>query len=61
MGRKKMAKTKTDEKPEIRLRVDGAFLQRIQEAADQESNSVASFVRSALLRELKRREKEDAS
>ena len=55
MGRKKV---KTEEKVDIRLRVDGDLHQRIQDAADQEGNSVAAFVRSAVVKELKRREKE---
>lgn len=55
MGRKKM---KTEEKIDIRLRVDGELHRRIQAAADQEGNSVAAFIRSAVVRELKRREKE---
>ena len=57
MGRKKM---KTDEKIDIRLRVDGELQQRIQAAADQEGNSVAAFIRAAVVKELKRREKEAA-
>jgi predicted HicB family RNase H-like nuclease len=55
MGRKKM---KIEEKIDIRLRVDSDLHQRIQAAADQESNSVAAFIRSAVVKELKRREKE---
>ncbi len=56
MGRKK--KMKTEEKIDIRLRVDGDLHQRIQDAADQEGNSVAAFIRAAVVKELKRREKE---
>jgi predicted HicB family RNase H-like nuclease len=56
MGRKKM---KTDEKFDIRLRVDSELHQRIQDAADQEGNSVAAFIRAAVVKELKRREKGD--
>ena len=56
MGRKK--NMKTEEKIDIRLRVDGDLHQRIQDAADQEGNSVAAFIRSAVVKELKRREKE---
>lgn len=54
MGRKKV---KTDEKFDIRLRVDAELHERIQEAADQEGNSVAAFIRSAVVKELKRRER----
>jgi uncharacterized protein (DUF1778 family) len=54
MGRKKV---KTDEKTDIRLRVDGELAARIQEAAEEEGNSVAAFIRSAVLKELKRRER----
>jgi predicted HicB family RNase H-like nuclease len=61
MGRKKVkAKMKTEEKIDIRLRVDGDLHGRIQAAADQEGNSVAAFIRSAVVKELKRREKEAA-
>jgi predicted HicB family RNase H-like nuclease len=56
MGRKKM---KTEEKIDIRLRVDGDLHRRIQEAADQEGNSVAAFIRAAVVKELKRREHEN--
>lgn len=57
MGRKKM--TKTEEKIDIRLRVDEDLHKRIQTAADEEGNSVAAFIRSAVLKELKRRERDD--
>ena len=53
MGRKKIMKT--EEKIDIRLRVDGELQQRIQTAADQEGNSVAAFIRAAVVKELKRR------
>ena len=55
MGRKKM---KTEEKIDIRLRVDSDLHEKIQAAADQEGNSVAAFIRSAVVKELRRREKE---
>jgi uncharacterized protein (DUF1778 family) len=58
MGRKK--KMQTQEKIDIRLRVDGDLHQRIQEAADAEGNSVAAFIRAAVVKELKRRERENA-
>lgn len=57
MGRKKV---KTEERIDVRLRVDGDLHRRIQEAADQEGNSIAAFIRSAVVKELKRREKESA-
>jgi uncharacterized protein (DUF1778 family) len=54
MGRKKM----TAEKIDIRLRVDAKLQKQIQAAADQEGNSVAAFIRSAVVKELKCREQE---
>lgn len=48
---------KTEEKIDIRLRVDADFQQRVQEAADQEGNSVAAFIRTAVVEKLKRIEK----
>jgi len=56
MGRKKM---KPDERFDIRLRVDSELHKRIQSAADTEGNSIAAFIRSAVVKELKRRERED--
>ena len=58
MAKKKSRKMKTAEKVDIRLRVDSELAQRIQEAADQEGNSVAAFIRAAVVKELKWREKE---
>jgi predicted HicB family RNase H-like nuclease len=59
VGRKKAGgKMKVEEKIDIRLRVDSSLHARIQAAADQEGNSVAAFIRSAVVRELKRREKD---
>jgi predicted HicB family RNase H-like nuclease len=58
VGRKKM-KAKAMEKIDIRLRVDAELHRRIAAAADQEGNSVAAFIRSAVVKELKRRERED--
>lgn len=58
MGRKKM---KAEERFDIRLRVDGELHARIQEAADQEGNSIAAFIRAAVVKELKRREREGQS
>ena len=54
MGRKKM---RTEEKIDIRLRVDAEFQQRVQAAADQEGNSVAAFIRTAVVEKLKRIER----
>jgi uncharacterized protein (DUF1778 family) len=57
MGRKKVqTKAKSGAKIDVRLRIDEALQQRIQAAAEQEGNSVASFIRSAIVKELKRRE-----
>jgi len=55
MGRKKV---KTDEKVDVRLRMDTELAERIQEAAEQEGNSVAAFIRSAVVKELNRRDAE---
>jgi predicted HicB family RNase H-like nuclease len=61
MGRKKVqAKMKAGGKLDIRLRVDVELHGRIQAVADREGNSVAAFIRSAVVKELKRRDKEDA-
>jgi uncharacterized protein (DUF1778 family) len=57
MGRKKV---KAEEKVDIRLRVDSDLHDRIQAAADQEGNSVAAFIRAAVVKELKRREREES-
>lgn len=46
-------------KVDIRFQVDSALYHRIRYAADQECNSVATFIRAAVVRDLKRREKED--
>lgn len=56
MGRKKM---RTAEKIDIRLRMDAKLQRQIQAAADREGNSVAAFIRSAVVKELKRREQEN--
>ncbi len=55
MGRTKM---KTEVKTDIRLRIDSELQARIQAAADAEGNSVAAFIRSAVVKELNRREAE---
>lgn len=55
MGRKKM---KANEKFDVRLRVDEALHRQLQGAADEEGNSVAAFIRAAVVKELKRRQKE---
>jgi predicted HicB family RNase H-like nuclease len=58
MGRKKMKTAeKLEEKIDIRLRVDGELHGRIQAAADQEGNSVAAFIRTAVVEKLKRIER----
>jgi predicted HicB family RNase H-like nuclease len=54
MGRKKMT---NEERIDIRIRVDGDLHRRIQNAADQESNSIAAFIRTAVVEKLKRIEK----
>lgn len=56
MGRKQM---RPEEKFDIRLRVDTDLHKRIQAAADTEGNSIAAFIRAAVVKELKRRERED--
>jgi uncharacterized protein (DUF1778 family) len=55
MGRKKM---KTEEKVDIRLRMDAEQARLIQEAADEEGNSVAAFIRAIVMKEVNRRKKE---
>jgi predicted HicB family RNase H-like nuclease len=55
MGRKKM-KAKTEDRIDIRLRVDADIHRRIQAAADREGNSVAAYIRAAVVRDLERRE-----
>ena len=54
MGRKKV---KTEEKIDIRLRVDEKFRAKIQAAADEDQTTVAAFIRALIVREFKRREK----
>jgi uncharacterized protein (DUF1778 family) len=58
MGRKKVI---ADAKTDIRLRVEPSFHRRVQDAADREGNSVAAFIRAAVVKELNRREAEAAS
>lgn len=55
MGRKKM---KANEKFDIRLRVDEALHQRIQAAADRQGNSVAAYIRAAVVKDLDQNERE---
>jgi hypothetical protein len=55
MGRKKM---KAGAKVDVRLRMDGDLARRIHEAAESEGNSVAAFIRSAVVKELARRQRE---
>ena len=62
MGRKKMiVEEKVEEKIDIRIRVDGELQKRIQRAADAEGNSVAAFIRSAVVKELNRRDRDAES
>lgn len=59
MGRKKVTtKTKSDQKIDIRLRVDVDLERQIRDLAEQEGNSVAAFIRSAVVKEIRRRQKE---
>lgn len=46
------------ERIDICLQVNGNLYRRIREAADQEGNPIAAFIRSAVAKELKRREKD---
>jgi hypothetical protein len=54
MGRKKV----TAEKIDIRMRMDEKLQKQIQAAAAQDFTTVAGFIRSAVVKELKRREQE---
>lgn len=47
-------------KVDIRLRVDAEFQKRIQELADRDMTTVAAIIRAAVIRDLKRIEKESA-
>ena len=59
MAKKKArAKMKTEERLDIRLRVDGELHEEIQEAAGQDHCSIAAFIRAAVVKELKRRKRE---
>ena len=53
MGRKKM--TAEQKKVEVRLRVEPALHQRMLDEAKEEGNSIAAFIRTAVVNELKRR------
>lgn len=55
MGRKKMQTTK---KVDIRLRMDSTLAEKIQQAAAEDGDTVASWMRRLASKELKRREKE---
>jgi hypothetical protein len=57
MGRKKM---KTEDKIDIRMRVSEELRQRISEAASEDESTVAAFIRSAVVKELRRRDQEGA-
>ena len=54
MGRKKM----TAEKIDVRLRMDAKLEKQIRTAAEKEFTTVAAFIRSCVVKELKRREAE---
>lgn len=56
MGRKK--KMKTEEKVELRMRLDAELMKRIQEVAEGEGLAVAAYMRNLAIRDLKRRERE---
>ena len=56
MGRKK--NVHTTEKIDIRLRVESAFHDRVKAVADAEQTTVAAYIRSLVVKDLKRREKE---
>lgn len=58
MGRKKM--TKTEEKVELRMRLDSELMERVKAVADESGLAVAAWVRSTIIRELKRIEREEA-
>ena len=58
MGRKKMVKT--EEKVELRMRLDSDLMEQIKEVADESGLAVAAWVRSTVIRELKRIRREDA-
>ena len=58
MGRKKMSKV--EEKVELRMRLDSDLMDRIKAVADESGLAVAAWVRSTIIRELKRIEREDA-
>jgi predicted transcriptional regulator len=61
MAKKKAGrKVKTEERIDIRLRVDADFQRRVQEAADRQGNPVAAFIRAAVAKELDRLDKESA-
>lgn len=51
----------SDDRGEIRIRLDADAKRRIKAMAEADGNSVAAFVRAATMRELVRREKEDAA
>jgi predicted HicB family RNase H-like nuclease len=53
MGRKKLSPG--DVKVEVRMRVDMELHRRIEMAAKEEGNSVAAYIRAAIVRDLKRR------
>lgn len=56
MGRKKM---KTDEKVDMRIRLDADLMEQIKTVADEDGLAMAAWVRSLILKELKRRRREE--
>ncbi len=58
MGRKKMIKA--EEKVELRMRLDSELMERIKAVADESGLAVAAWVRSTVIKELKRIEREES-
>jgi predicted DNA binding CopG/RHH family protein len=57
MGRKK--KMKIEEKVELRMRLDSDLMERVKAVADDRGLAVAAWVRSTIIQELKRIEREE--
>lgn len=57
MGRRDM---KPEDKVDIRLRMDQDLARRIQDMADRFGQPVAVFIRSAVIKEMERINREDA-
>jgi hypothetical protein len=59
MGRKKVKpKTPADERIDIRLRVDGEFYRQIRAIAEAEKTTVAGYLRSLAVKDMKQRRRE---